>query len=149
MATIDGVLVTPLKIISDERGAVMHVLRSDAPYFVKFGEAYVSVINPGVVKGWKLHAESASNMAVPVGRVKFVLVDTREGSPTKGLMQEVALGPGEEYCLLTVPSGVAYAWKNLADAPAYVINCATEPHRPGEGQTLLLETYPYEWEANE
>lgn len=139
-------LVTPLRIIKDDRGAVMHVLRADAPHFAKFGEVYFSVINPGVIKGWKLHTESASNMAVPVGRVKFVMIDARKGSPTEGTVQEVVIGADEEYRLLTVPPGVPYSWKNLADVPSYVVNCATEPYRPEEGKNLPLETYAYDWE---
>ena len=31
---IEGVIVTPLKIISDDRGSVMHMLRNDSKNFV-------------------------------------------------------------------------------------------------------------------
>ena len=30
---IEGVILTPLKQIFDERGKVMHMLRKDSPYF--------------------------------------------------------------------------------------------------------------------
>lgn len=144
MAKIDGVVVTPLNIIPDERGQVMHVLRADAPHFQKFGEAYISCIYPDVIKGWKLHTKSQSNMAVPIGRVKFVLHDTRDGSPTKGQFQDVYLGDNS-YKLLTVPPGVVYAWKNLLNTTAYVINCATEAWSPDESKNLPLTEYPYSW----
>ena len=35
---IDGVRVTPLARIADERGAVLRMLRSDDPHFSRFGE---------------------------------------------------------------------------------------------------------------
>ena len=35
---IDGVKITPLKQIVDERGKVMHLLRCDSAIFQKFGE---------------------------------------------------------------------------------------------------------------
>ena len=35
---IHDVKITPLKIISDERGKVMHMLRADNAFFDKFGE---------------------------------------------------------------------------------------------------------------
>ena len=144
---IKGVIVTPLKIIKDERGQVMHMLRDDAPHFQKFGEMYFSGINPGVTKGWKLHTRSSSNMTVPLGRVRFVLYDAREGSETAGRFQEVILGDsGEEYRLLTVPPGVPYGWSNLSPFMALVANCATEAHVPGEGQTLPIGTITYDWE---
>ena len=35
---IDGVILTPLRQIFDERGKVMHMLREDSPVFSRFGE---------------------------------------------------------------------------------------------------------------
>ena len=39
---IDGVIITELRQINDERGAVLHMLRCDAPEFSRFGECYIS-----------------------------------------------------------------------------------------------------------
>ncbi|MFH0928594.1 MAG: dTDP-4-dehydrorhamnose 3,5-epimerase family protein [bacterium] len=142
--TLDGVILTPLKIIPDERGQVMHMLRADAPHFQKFGEMYFSVIYPGVTKGWKIHSLSTSNLAVPVGRVKFVLCDKREGSGTKDQFQEIYLGDNN-YQLLTIPAGIAYAWKNLISETAYVANCATEVHSPNESKNLPFTDIVYKW----
>ena len=35
---INGVEIVPLSQIADERGKIMHMLRSDDPHFEKFGE---------------------------------------------------------------------------------------------------------------
>ena len=35
---IEGVVITPLKQIEDERGKVMHMLREDSKVFERFGE---------------------------------------------------------------------------------------------------------------
>ena len=37
---IEGVKITKLKQIFDERGKVMHMLRNDSEIFQKFGEIY-------------------------------------------------------------------------------------------------------------
>ncbi len=145
MAQIEGVLVTPLTIIKDERGQVMHMLRADAPHFQKFGEAYFSLINPGAVKAWKVHDLASANIAVPVGRATFVLHDSRDTSPTRGAFQEVALGE-DDYKLLTIPPGVAYGWRNDGASPALIANCSTEPHRQGEGRNLPIDAFSYRWE---
>ena len=84
MSEIDGVRVTPLRRIPDERGAVLHMLREDDEHFERFGEIYFSTVYPGVVKGWHLHREMTLNYAVPMGMVKLVCYDDREGSPTRG-----------------------------------------------------------------
>jgi len=144
MATIEGVILTPLRIIPDERGQIMHMLRSDAPHFKQFGEIYFSCVYPGVTKGWKLHTASWSNIAVPIGRVKFVLHDLRENSATRGQFQEVFLGENA-YVLLTMPPGVAYAWKNLVPQTAFVANCSTHVHNSEEGKMLPLGDVPYAW----
>ena len=40
MSKIEGVTITPLKKIPDERGSIMHMLRNDDPHFEKFGEIF-------------------------------------------------------------------------------------------------------------
>ena len=52
---IQDVIISPLKIISDDRGKVMHMLRSDSKVFQKFGEIYFSTIYRDKIKGWHLH----------------------------------------------------------------------------------------------
>ena len=52
---IQGVAVTPLRRIPDERGAVFHMLSEDDAAFERFGEIYFSLVYPGVVKGWHRH----------------------------------------------------------------------------------------------
>lgn len=141
---LDGVILTPLKIIPDDRGQVMHMLRSDAPHFKQFGEVYFSCVFPNVIKGWRMHSTCWGNLAVPVGRMKIVMKDMRESSPTKDQMQEVFLGE-TNYQLLTIPPGIAYGWKNLLPEMAVLANCATEAWRAGEGQAIPLEDIPYSW----
>jgi dTDP-4-dehydrorhamnose 3,5-epimerase len=141
---LTGVIVTPLRIVPDERGQVMHFLRASDPHFRKFGEIYFSCIYPEVTKGWKIHSASTSNLVVPEGRVKFVLFDTRENSSTRGQYQEVFLGDNH-YVLLTIPPGIAYAWKNLLPTTAIVANCATEEWSPDESKNLPFQEIPYAW----
>jgi dTDP-4-dehydrorhamnose 3,5-epimerase len=143
---IDGVVVQPLRIIPDERGRVMHMLRASDPWFAGFGEIYFSTIYPGVVKGWHLHKKMILNYAVPVGRIKFVLFDPREGSPTRGRLQELFLGP-DQYCLVQVPAGVWNGFKGVGTEPALVANCATLQHDPDE--IVRMDPHrndiPYDW----
>lgn len=128
---IDGVLVTPLRQIPDERGKVMHMLRCDAPHFQTFGEIYFSCVWPGAIKGWHLHKIMTLNYAVPVGNIKFVMYDDRPESPTFAKTVELFLGESN-YCLVTVPPGVWNGFKGVGTQMALVANCATTPHDPGE-----------------
>ena len=74
---IEGIKITPLKIISDNRGSVMHMLRSDSDVFQKFGEIYFSTIFKDSIKAWHLHKEATLNYACIFGKVKLALFDDR------------------------------------------------------------------------
>ena len=110
---IHDLRVTPLRRIPDERGAIMHMMRADDPHFEAFGEIYFSLVYPGVIKGWHLHQRMTLNYAVPVGMIKLVCYDDREGSPSRGVVQEIHSGE-LNYCLTTVPPGV---WNGFAPSP--------------------------------
>ena len=60
---INGIIQTFLKQIHDERGKVMHMLRSSDPHFQEFGEIYFSWIYPDVIKSWHKHTEMIMNYA--------------------------------------------------------------------------------------
>jgi len=143
---IDGVTLTPLKQIFDERGKVMHMLRNDSEVFSKFGEIYFSCTYPGVVKAWHLHREMTLNYAVVFGEVKIVLYDNRENSKTKGKLQEIFVSP-ENYMLVTVPPMIWNGFKCIGNLTAIVANCATLPHSPSELERMPPNDLkiPYDW----
>ena len=128
---IDGVSVKPLQRIPDERGFIMHMLRSNDPEFQQFGEIYFSTIYPEVIKAWHLHSKMTLNYAVVVGMIKLVLCDKREDSPTRGEIQELYIGQ-QNYQLVTIPPQVWNGFKGVGNQMAIVANCATHPHDPAE-----------------
>ncbi|HEX3031252.1 MAG TPA: dTDP-4-dehydrorhamnose 3,5-epimerase family protein [Bacillota bacterium] len=143
---IEGVKITPLKQILDERGKVMHMLRCDDEHFESFGEIYFSCVYPGAIKGWHIHKLMTLNYAVPHGNIKFVLYDDREGSPTRGEVQEIFMGP-DNYCLVTVPPFVWNGFKGIGNEMAIVANCSSISHRPDEIERMdpFDPSIPYDW----
>jgi dTDP-4-dehydrorhamnose 3,5-epimerase len=143
---IEDVVVQPLKQIVDERGKVMHMLRSDFPLFTKFGEVYFSVVNPGVVKAWKKHLKMTQHFAVPVGKIRLVIYDDRKNSLTFGSFEILDIGE-ENYCLIKIPPLVWYGFKGIADTPSLIANCTNMPHEPNEVKCLdyFDKLIPYDW----
>lgn len=143
---IDGVTITPLRRIADERGTVMHMMRADSPAFVSFGEIYFSTVYPGVIKGWHLHKRMILNYAVPQGCIKMVLYDDRGDSPTHGEVQEIFIGE-DSYNLVTVPPLIWNGFKGIGTETAIVANCASIPHDPNEIERLepFSDAIPYDW----
>ena len=144
---IDGVVLTPLKQIFDERGKVMHMLDVNSSTFSSFGEIYFSCTYPGVVKAWHLHKEMTLNYAVIQGEIKIVLFDDRPTSPTRGQVEEIFVSP-ENYMLVTVPPKVWNGFKCVGLETAIVANCATIPHDPSEISRLdpTDSSIPYSWD---
>lgn len=144
---IHGVEVYPLKQIVDERGAVLHMLRSDSGVYTKFGEVYFSETNPGVVKAWKRHKKMTQHFAVPVGGIKLVIYDGRESSPTRGRIDELIIGRPDNYVLVKVPPGLWYGFQCISKHAALMANCADLPHDPEESEAAGLESgeIPYNW----
>lgn len=143
---VDGVTITPLQQISDERGKVMHMLRATDPLFKSFGEIYFSCVYPNAIKAWHIHKQMTLNYAVPHGRIKFVLYDDRDDSTTRGEVQEIYLGE-DNYCLVTVPPLVWNGFTGLGTQMSIVANCATIPHDPNEIERLdpFDVSIPYDW----
>lgn len=146
MSQIHDVKVTPLRRIPDERGAVFHMLREDSETFERFGEIYFSTVYPGVVKGWHIHSKMTLNYAVPVGMIKLVCFDDREGSPTQGVVQEIHTGE-LSYALVTIPPFVWNGFKGEGTTPSLIANCATTAHDPDEIDRMdpFENDVPYDW----
>jgi len=143
---IQGVDIKPLKVFRDERGQVMHMMRCDDGVFTRFGEIYFSVVNPGIIKGWKKHLKMTQHFTVPQGDIKLVLFDDRVGSLTRGQVQEIFIGE-ENYNLVRIPPELWYAFSSQKNAPAMIANCSDIPHDPNEVELLPIgdTVIPYTW----
>ena len=147
MKLIDGASARALRVVPDERGWLIEVLRADDPEFTEFGQVYISATYPGVVKAWHFHTEQVDHFACVSGMVKLVLVDTRDGSPTKGLVNEFFLGE-QQPMLVRVPNGVYHGWKCISLTPSLVVNVPNRPyHRanPDEHRIAPHGTLEYDW----
>jgi dTDP-4-dehydrorhamnose 3,5-epimerase len=145
---IDGVKTKTLRLVPDERGWLIEILRADeTDLFTRFGQVYVSATYPGVVKAWHYHKHQTDNFACVAGMVKLVLVDTREGSPTRGLINEFFIGT-QNPTLVQVPNLVYHGWKCISLKPSLVVNVPNEPYHPEQPDEFRLEAHgslPYDW----
>jgi len=144
---IEGVQLKNLPKYIDSRGAVFKYLNSDSSNFKSFGEAYFSIINEGVVKGWKFHKQASQNLVVPYGEVKIILFDNRIDSITKGTIQEIILNDSDKYKLLSLPCNVWYSFRCESNNKAILANISNMLYDPEESITLPITTkeIPYDW----
>jgi dTDP-4-dehydrorhamnose 3,5-epimerase len=149
---IEGVKIKKLKVIPDERGRLMEMLRCDDEIFDKFGQVYLSTTYPGVVKGWHYHKIQTDNIVCVKGMLKLVLFDDRENSKTKGEVNELFIGENNPI-LVQVPKGVYHGWKCISPEEALVINCPSEPYSYSNPDEYRVDPHkndiPYKWERKD
>jgi dTDP-4-dehydrorhamnose 3,5-epimerase len=145
---IDGVKVKNLKVIPDERGRLMEMLRSDDEFFENFGQVYMTTAYPGVVKAWHYHRKQNDHMAVVRGMAKVVLYDDRDDSPTKGEVNEFFMGEHNPI-LIRIPHGVYHGFKCISENECLLINTPSEKYNyenPDEHRIPPdSPEIPYDW----
>ena len=141
-SNIDGVLLTPLKVIDVLGGDVMHGMKSSDPGYKGFGEAYFSNIEQGAVKAWKRHMRMTMNVVVPVGQVKFVFRCVTSDGVEEFRIEEIGV---DRYARLTVPPGIWFGFQGLHTPQSLLLNIANIPHDPNEVERLALTDINYDW----
>jgi len=145
---IEGVRTKRLKVIPDERGYLMEMMRDDDEFFQRFGQVYLSVVYPGVVKGWHYHKKQTDHFVVVKGMAKVVLYDRREGSPTKGEVNEFFMGE-QNPILLVIPPFVLHGMKGAGVEPAYLVNVPSEHYVYDAPDEFRVDPHaggvPYDW----
>lgn len=115
--------------------------------FIRFGEVYFSLINPGVVKAWKRHKKMTQQFAVPVGKILLVLFDDRPRGLNTGMFEKISVGMPDRYFLICIPPMVWYGFKGISDAPSLIANCTDLPHDPEESEEREISDayFPSPW----
>jgi len=145
---IDGVRTKVLRVVADERGRLMEMLRSDDPEFTRFGQVYLTAAYPGVVKAWHYHERQTDNFVCVAGMMKLVLYDDREASPTRGTINEFFVGDHNPL-LVQIPPLVFHGFKCISEREALVVNVPTEPYDHARPDELRIDAHdpriPYDW----
>lgn len=143
---IEGVRLRPLVRHEDERGSLAELLRSDWPEFTRFGQAIVTVNLPGVIRAWHWHTHQTDYAVVLSGTAKLPLYDAREGSPTRGTVEEHVLGDGN-FAALLIPPGVYHGYKTISAIPAVIVNFPDRVYDPSDEHRIPHDApgIPYRW----
>jgi len=122
---IDGIETKRLRLVPDERGYLMEILRDDDDLFTRFGQVYVTACYPGIVKAWHCHRRQVDLICCLQGTAKLGLYDDREDSPTCGETQSFILGTLNPL-IVRVPPGVWHGFTPVTDETALILNVPSE-----------------------
>lgn len=145
---IEGVKTKKLRVIPDERGWVMEILRRDDDLYQDFGQVYVTTAYPGVVKAWHMHKKQTDNFTCIHGMMKVALYDDRVESSTYQEINEFFIGD-KNPMLVSVPPLVYHGFKAIGTETAYFISIPTLPYNYDEPDEYRLPPdtpdIPYDW----
>jgi dTDP-4-dehydrorhamnose 3,5-epimerase len=148
MELIHGVVVRAQRLVPDDRGFLMEMLRSDWPEYRRFGQAYVTACYPGVVKAWHYHTQQWDHFSCVHGTAKVALYDARMDSPTKGRVNELYIGPLNPH-LVVIPPMVYHGFTAVGTEVALIVNIPTELYnyqQPDEHRAPHDDpSIPYSW----
>ena len=147
---IEGVRVRALERHADDRGSLTELLRSDWPEFTQFGQAIVTVNQPGVIRAWHWHDRQTDVIVVVAGRAVVPLYDGRTGSKTAGAVEAHVCGDGDLKAIF-VPPGVWHGYKTIGPEPATIVNFPDQVYdaaHPDEHRAPHdTPAVPYDWNA--
>ena len=87
-------------------------------------------------------------MACVRGMLKLVVYDDREGSATRGEVQELFIVEHNPI-LVHIPNNLHHGFKGVSEHEALVINCPTEPYDRDKPDEFRFEPHggpvPYDW----
>ena len=145
---INGVKVKKLKVIPDDRGRLMEILRSDDDIFIKFGQVYMTTAKPGIAKAWHWHKLQTDSFTCVHGKIRLALYDGREDSSTKGEIMDFEISL-DNPMVVQIPEGVYHGFKCISDYEAIVINNVTRAYNHDNPDEHRVDAYEndidYDW----
>ena len=118
-------LIKTLDLFLDDRGYLSEILRKDDEHYTKFGQVYISTINPNTIKGFHVHNLKTDIITCVSGQVKFVVIESGENNELLNLY-EIHMSPLNRK-LVVIPPGLWHGWMCIGVKEAILINVTTEP----------------------
>ena len=125
----------PFRKFVDERGWLAEIFRHDElPEWFRPEMAYVSVTNPGVLRGPHEHVDQADLFCwVGPGDFKVTLWDNRPDSPTYRNRMELVMGVNNPGSAI-IPKGVVHCYRCISVEPGSSSMPGPPLHGPGQGR---------------
>lgn len=143
---IEGLEVKKLKVNSDKRGRLMEMFRVSETR-TQPRQVYMTTAFENAVKdkdAFHMHKNQTDFFCCIRGRIKLVLVDTREASSTKGEINEFEIGD-ENFCLVRIPRKVLHAFKSMK-GESVIINCIDNEYDKNNPDEFRIENKYYDWD---
>jgi dTDP-4-dehydrorhamnose 3,5-epimerase-like enzyme len=134
MSLLEQVKVLPRDLKVDSRGWFLKVIDgSEDRLPSRTGEVYVTLAEPGQIRGNHYHPNTCEWFSIVVGKAELHLCDPGSGERIELLLD--AASPSTVF----VPAGLAHAFKNPETASGPFLLVAYADHRYDPGDTVRVD----------
>lgn len=126
-----------IKIIENKNGNILKFIDKNNKYFSGFGELYFSWIKKNSIKAWKKNKNITSVFIVPMGKVKFVLLEN-------GKFKTYNIGENN-YKLLRIKPKIWYGFKGIGRDNNLIVSLINKVHNNKNIERKNLEFFKYNW----
>jgi dTDP-4-dehydrorhamnose 3,5-epimerase len=132
-----------LKIFLDDRGYLFECLRKDDKIFDgEFGQALISVLFPGVVKGWHKHKTQTDYTICIKGNIKYCTAkEDKNGRPE---IKTFFLGENNQI-MVKVPPGIWHGYTPLANKEAILLTITDKTFDPSDTEKKDWKAFGDVW----
>jgi len=133
--------IKKLNIFANDQGYSFETIRNDDKiYQGKFGQVFVSVLYPNVIKGWHLHHKQSEYTSCIKGNIKYVAV--KENSDGTKSVQTLTIGERNPVAI-RVPTGVWHGYMPLSNREATILHLMDKPYDINEPDTDRKDPYEF------
>jgi dTDP-4-dehydrorhamnose 3,5-epimerase len=119
---IEGVAVQEILNVPKSSGYLTEIFRREwAGADAGIEQIFQVVLEPGAISAWHAHANTTDRLFVSHGTARIVLYDSRQDSPTFGLVNDFRFGTIRP-ALVSVPPRVWHGLQNASATAAVILN---------------------------
>lgn len=135
------VQIKNLKIFANDQGYLFETLRNDDGIFDgKFGQALVSVIYPGVIKGFHKHDKQTDYTTCIKGNIKYVTVREKEDGTKE--IKTMIIGERNPV-LIKTPPGIWHGYTPLSNKEAVILHLTDKTYDPKDDDTQRKDPFEF------
>ncbi len=140
---IKDVLMYPLKVNRDESGILVETLRVDWKEIYgpgrEFAMQYFSVTESGIARDeavWHYHPQQEDRFLVAQGEIVAAVADSRESSPTNGLLNLFYMKSSIDPYMLLIPKQTLHGFIVVSSVSATLLNFPSALYNPKEEKRI-------------
>jgi len=135
MALLNDIKLTDTKIIQNDSGDIVKILKCNPKKNEKISEVYCSWAISKKIKAWKMQTFQTMNLFVLKGDIRFVFIDTND----EVMKIDINFNSNK---LITIPPGIWYGFMCVSRDNGLILNSTDINHSPDNVKRKAVDYFP-------